>query len=224
MFPETKSKETSRLELRENKINFFSREQTLSGSLHIQRMKNKNKRGGGGWVVKTSCFPYPVLPPPLPYLCVSLSPDVRPLYCVAPVFRLIIKRIRNPDLLLKLCHCVQIISTACETLTNVYMFHVISLETFSYMFTANRKLQYEICSLPFAGDKVRRFSLTSTSKPYGLTNFSLYTCSLISTVFVSVKKPNSEVSSCGVVVSGFKYSGCQRCVLTRIWRTKGVIK
>ena len=87
----------------------------------------------------------------------------------------------------------------------------------------NRELQYEVCSLPFAGDKVRTFILTPTSEPDGLTNFSLHTCS--STVFVSVKKANSDVSRCGLAVSGFKFSGCQRVVsLLEFGERKGAIK
>ena len=91
-----------------------------------------------------------------------------------------------------------------------------SLETFSYTFTMNCKLQYEVCSLPFAGDKVCTFSSRLISEPDGLANFSLHTCSLILAVFVSVKKRNSDVNRCGLVVSGFKFSGYQSSVFTRI--------
>ena len=53
--------------------------------------------GAGEQGVKTSHFPYPVLPPPVPLICVPILA----LYCVAPVFRLI-KRIKNPCLVLTL--------------------------------------------------------------------------------------------------------------------------
>ena len=67
---------------------------------------------------------------------------------------------------------------------------IVIIGTSSYMFIANWKLQYELCYVPFDGEQVRTFTLTSTSEPYCLSNFSLHTCSYIlysSTVLVSVK-------------------------------------
>ena len=64
---------------------------------------------------------------------------------------------------------------------------IVLIQTFSYMFIANWKLQYEVCHIPFAGDQVRTVRLTSTSQPYCLTNFSCFYILYMSTVFLSVK-------------------------------------